>query len=457
MILIRLSPEASVGIAVYLLGLAAVGLALFGHKASVPWSWTAEMLVLIGSAVLAVGAAAFLLTRAWRSTGRRRTGGFHAPLILHSLMLSLAFLAIEVGLRLMARPDPMGTRIGDLVLVPYDWDHVAERSRSQLQSSRAPGGFYVEDRDLGWTVAPSRRSRDGLYATSVEGARSREPGDALFDSPVRRRVLITGDSFAFSEEVPFEASVTRHLERELGAGTQVVTIGVPGYGIDQAVLRAERDGVQWKADVTVLQFVQDDIHRIGSIYLFNKPWWESPFVKPRFIARDGRLQQLPLPTLDDVYRYRSVFDLPHLPLDIYFEPEHWRRRAAHASWLYRFLASRFPNYPPSQADPGASPEHLAVLLIERFVASVRKSGGIPLIVYFPGYGDFIGQDRGPKERVLEELARRGVQALDPTECMGAFGDYAALIVRGGVHYSDAGNARMAACLRPTLRALLGEQ
>ena len=120
-------------------------------------------------------------------------------------------------------------------------------------------------------------------------------------------------------------------------------------------------------------------------------------------------------------------------------------------------------------------------LIERFVARARAIGSVPMVVYFPDASNLEGQ-RGPTaQHVIADLAARGIEVVDPTACMKAAGGVKELIVGGGrgsrpvdaatvaeigvgeidiaagLHYSDAGNARMAHCLAPLLEQRLAKR
>jgi Glycosyltransferase Family 4 len=75
-----------------------------------------------------------------------------------------------------------------------------------------------------------------------------------------------------------------------------------------------------------------------------------------------------------------------------------------------------------------------------------------LVVYFPSRGDFEGQSRLLKGRVLGALRESGVISLDLTSCVRETGPERAFIA-GGKHYSAAGNAAVARCLLPMVSRL----
>jgi hypothetical protein len=431
-------------------------IAWLAHRNGIdPTHWSTPIAAAVLAAAAAIGLGTALLAWSRRAAGAHRTTRSLVPAIASTLVVLAVLAAAEVALRMLAVADPMGERIGDVRLLPYRWDTVRAHNRALLEKSRATSSYFVADPAIGWAPGPARRSADGLYASSVEGVRSEHPGERLLTEDPGVRIALTGDSFAFSEEVSHGQSLHEHLRRALGDGHRVVTFGVPGYGVDQAVRRYERDARPWRPQVAILQFVQDDINRIGSVYLFNKPDWALPFVKPRYVLEGGTLVAMEPPAPDAAFAAQSVFDLPHLDLDFEFEPHLWRPGWADASVLMRYLASIAPRAGPSRGDdPRTDTVPVAVALIERFVATARRDGAVPLVVYFPSRGDFVGQDRRTKDQVIDALRARGIDVVNPSACMREAGDASALIVPGGTHYSEAGNARMAQCLLPALRPLV---
>jgi hypothetical protein len=161
----------------------------------------------------------------------------------------------------------------------------------------------------------------------------------------------------------------------------------------------------------------------------------------------------------EAFAMRSVFDLPFIELDEAFDGRRWAPSAfGQSSYLWRLLATRFPRpRPPGVPRAEAASEVVAARLVQRFVGRSRAAGSHPLVVYFPSWGDFQGQDRSAKDRLIARLAADGIEIHDPGDCLRRGGDAATLIVAGGVHYSDRGNDRMAECLLPLVAPLLRER
>lgn len=415
------------------------------------------MRALAGATLTLLLAGGALLAVARRRAAAAPRAQFRLPLLMALISGLLCLLLIEAGLRVIAQPDALGTRIGATILLPYEWPVVTRTNRELLADSRPETDFYVADPRLGWTVGPGRTSEDGLYVSSAEGLRSREAGTVEAAVQAGPRVALLGDSFMFSEEVAFPDSLARHLEDEFRDGAQFLNFGVPGYGVDQAVLRFGHERARWAPQVAVLAFIEDDLLRTANLYTFLKGSWGLPLSKPRYALRDGQLELLNSPTLagDALFGRPSVFDLPHLDHEIEFVAERWRRHPLHASYLLRLLNGLFPGWPArgSLVSDDAIVE-LSSRIIRNFHASALADGIAPVVVYFPTSGDLNPDGKRPiKNRVLASLAADGVTATDLTACLAASIPQAELFMPGG-HYTGPGNEAMARCLAPLIRTAL---
>lgn len=455
----RIPPAFLTAVAGYALqgGLAALAFALTrigGDGQALGRSGNGLLLGLAG-VLLAGGVGGLVLAR--RAARDDLRGQFRLPLLMTLITGVLCAVAIEVGLRVVARPDALGARIGNVVLLPYDWNALAAANRAMLERSRGPDAFFVSDTRLGWTVAGSRRSRDGLYVSSAEGLRGEVLGERRANVPVDNRVALFGNSYAFAEEVGFPDSLAPKLEAELPQGFSVLNFGVPGYGVDQAVLRFKLLDEAWQPRIALLTFINDDLYRVANVYAFLKVSWGLPVSKPRFVVNGGQLELRNSPPLagEDLFGRRSIFELPLLDHEIEFVAERWYRHPLHASWLLRLLNGMYPPWPrPGPLVGDAAIADISARLIEDFANSARASGVRPVIAYIPTSGDFrTDGSRTVWNNVARQLAAANVPMTDLTACMreGALPEDE-LFMPGG-HYTGAGNALLARCLAPIVRAI----
>jgi len=86
-------------------------------------------------------------------------------------------------------------------------------------------------------------------------------------------ILAVGDSFTFGDEVGDVETWPAHLETRLGR--TVLNAGVFGYGLDQAILRAEDLIPQYGPSVLIVSFTPADIARCEMmVYYSYKPCFE---------------------------------------------------------------------------------------------------------------------------------------------------------------------------------------
>jgi hypothetical protein len=413
----------------------------------------------VASVVIVASASAYAIYR-FRRVGAAPRRQLWMTVWMNAVSVAILIVTGEGAIRLWARQTPRGLAAGSTLLLPYSWDAVVARNRQLLEDAEAVGYFFVPDPYLGWTVGPGRRSRDGLYAASVEGIRSARPGVSYAGTIPAQRVALVGDSYAFGLEVPFEESWGHRLEQDLGAGVQVLNFGVDAYGVDQAYLRYARDVRSWRPDVVVFGFIDHDLYRSLAVYAFiSFPEWGWPLAKPRFVLSQGkpRLLGKRVPGPREIIEHRSVEELPFITYDPGYDPHQWRWQPMHHSYLARFLVSRFPRYgerPPDATDEAVAALNLAIL--GAFTALAREDGAVPLVVYFPSRGDFQRDDRGTSRAVIGSLRGRGVPLEDLTPCLERVGS-AERFLEGRPHYSSRANAAVATCLAGPVRRLLGDR
>jgi hypothetical protein len=164
------------------------------------------------------------------------------------------------------------------------------------------------------------------------------------------------------------------------------------------------------------------------------------------------------PTLDpdEIFSKNTIFDLPLLDRDIEFYDRYWRPSPLHASYIFRYLISAYPAWP--RRNIYTDDDAIVVLgqrLLEEFVAWTRTAGIVPLAVYLPSRGDFSGQDRSIKEKVIAATGSKGIVVHNLTACASDAAASENLFLPEKAHYSGAGNAVIAACLQPLIHDALG--
>lgn len=164
--------------------------------------------------------------------------------------------------------------------------------------------FAIHDPLRGWAMTPNVRDMrfdDGTVVnTNSRGIRGTTEYSE-FPPSGKKRIITLGDSFTFGNEVADNESYPHYLG-SLATNTEVLNLGVTGYGHDQMLLYLKEEGVKYHPDIVLLGFVWYDMHRNTQGFLF---YW-----KPRFVLRNNQLvlTNVPVPAPDEVVRqeiYRS--------------------------------------------------------------------------------------------------------------------------------------------------------
>jgi hypothetical protein len=187
-----------------------------------------------------------------------------------------------------------------MVLVSWYFEKTASGRRcryiqEKLARDRSEGiGCF--DKGLGWGFKPGAQVRtttsefDVTYVVNSHGLRSRE---VPFEKPVQKfRILSLGESTLFGEGVKTQERATGIIEKAL-PNTEIINMGVRGYGFDQSLLQLRRDGFQYHPDLVVIFVLLDD-------YLERcKDGIRDSALKPRFVL-DKNKEKIVLEDLNSV-------------------------------------------------------------------------------------------------------------------------------------------------------------
>ena len=292
-------------------------------------------------------------------------------------------------------------------------------------------GPTIHDPLLGWASPPSTSWPD-LYGPGNDctfnkrGFRALEEyADAIPSG--RRRILCLGDSFLAGLGIDDRATIPAQIEA-LEPEWQAVNMAKISYGIDQAVLRYERDAQGMEADAVLLAVIDDDLNRARWNYFFG--YWP----KPRFqIMGEGGLELTGTPVPDFSASIRG-------PVDLF-------RRSALFLLPARYMAER--SY--AQDD-----NELATRILDRLRRTAMERRHRVALAYLPTVPELRAGALLPSSRLLERYAAErslpfvnvatAFQGLDTEQLELSF-----LEVNG--HYSDQGSRLVAQALAATIEHL----
>ncbi len=161
------------------------------------------------------------------------------------------------------------------------------------------GKRFQPDERLGWIPLPglslTRKNADGEpYLIETDQASIRGPS-SFPDDPGAPRLLLLGDSFAFGEGVALEARFDARIAAHV-PGLTIVSLGVPGYGTEQQVIRArDRLDELRPGDALLLLFYGRDYLDVARTRhsARSKPWIELTETGPvEHAPRIGWLERI---------------------------------------------------------------------------------------------------------------------------------------------------------------------
>jgi len=386
------------------------------------------------------------------------------------LVLILTVGSIEIGVRLLASRTLTGETFRGAPLLPHKWTEVTARYKAILERMTHEDPFLIYDPILGWTIAPSRRNTTGENVSSVEGLRAPRVGMKFADRHTRHsgfsekpavvRIALIGDSMTYGNEVLCEETWGHALEAHLGPDVQVLNFGVSAYGLNQVLLRYERDVRPWKPQIVIIGITSLEIQRLVWIYKFLNPYWAGdPYVYPRMVLRHGIFSHInqPPPTPAEVIAHTSIKELPNIDMDANYRRLEWERDGLwyllEKSYFFRFLTSIRP--PGEPIREGLSERDMLTLsrhVLRSMVRQLREDGAIPLFVHFPYHFEINKVAEYTNHYIplsVQTLRESDIDYFDMAACLKGGDEY----MPGG-HYTAKANVVIAKCLAQTLQAEL---
>lgn len=270
------------------------------------------------------------------------------------------------------------------------------------------------DSELGWVRRPKTSGKDmtegGLVTFQIDDRGARlNPGFEGRPS----KVAVFGDSYAFCRLSADDETFPHHLSRLLDSN--VLNFGVGNYGLDQALLRLERELPGLDGRYVVMAVVPETMARVHSFWKHYFEYGNTLAFKPRFVLEDGRLEHVPsaIQSAPDLGRYDSQlgriqsldpFHASKFRRDVFRFPHVWslaRRLRRHGPILAHLLRGRLTGDGETSrrrafgvimreniratAALYERPESRDLLraLVERFTETCEQAGKTPLLVILP--------------------------------------------------------------------------
>ena len=277
--------------------------------------------------------------------------------------------------------------------------------------------LYGENRDL--TIEP-------------DGARLTPSDDTI---PPTRTLLASGDSFTMGYGVADDQTWVAHLE-QAHPGLDIKNFGLGGYGLGQAFLRYQRDGVNLPHDLHLFSFITENFRRAGRDRFMG-------YGKPVLELTDGKLvvKNVPPPRR----RHSPLFQLRY---GAAIQELHIVR------WLTGDAAERMEKHRIARQN---NAHHVVHAILKELHALHLEHGRTGVFAYFPVESDARDADSDPWRQWMATEARgKGwnfvdliptLRALPRERVRDLFIQDDAVRFRGAKgHYTELGNQVMAQAL-----------
>lgn len=262
------------------------------------------------------------------------------------------------------------------------------------------------DPTLGWRNAPNLVDAplSESYTASTNSSGFRGCREISGEKTVPR-ILLLGDSYTFGDQANDDELFSAILQ-ELLTGTEVINLGVRGYGHDQMLLQFKEIGVELEPDIVILGFLTMDMER--NLLDFRN------FAKPKFVLEGGELvlTNSPVPEPAEVLA------------------DDWKRFRLYDLWV--FFDHVIAGY---SGEKDAMAEDISGYILSELSTAILDAGAVPVFVYFPSDHDIRAYPNIPGGEVYLSDSCREHPA---TICSSAWDEFSAEIA-AGVQYRQIGH------------------
>lgn len=300
----------------------------------------------------------------------------------------LAFSIPQIAKRLQGNEDYTYLR---------NWVHKHQRSGTAVYYT-----FDVYDPSKGWMSKPNLRDvkafNDKILNINSKGLRGKKDF-SYSKTKDKLRILILGDSFTFGDEVSDDETYAYYLQ-EMLPHTEVINMGVHGYGHDQMLILFKEEGIKYRPDIVLLGFLPLDMSR--NLLDFRD------FAKPRFVLERGELKLTGIP----VSRPEEILQ--------------WDWIRPRIIDLFSLIRHRIKK---SLGLQKREMEAITTAILMELIRSAESIHAIPILAYLPRGGE-IAKDIAilPDEKYMFYICQQNEKA----RCFSTRPSFAAKIAKGEI-------------------------
>lgn len=233
---------------------------------------------------------------------------------------------------------------------------------------------------LGWTLKENLNKvnvYNGSVSSNSAGIRGKK--EYSIEKTNKTRILTIGDSFTFGEGINDNKTFSTYLEK-MYENSEVINMGVHGYGTDQQLLKLKISGLKYNPDIVILGFYYNDIYRNELSF--------RDFVKPKFILKNGNLTLTNVPVISPK-EYEKAFRLRTF------------------NYL-KILKDKFFGQKINEEKNF----NLSYRLLEEIIKESQSANATPIFVYLPRKKEVI-KNKSPGKLFLEVCNKEKVTCINP--------------------------------------------
>ena len=215
----------------------------------------------------------------------------------------------------------LGVRLVEFPRVPPDRLRRFDSWDRQLGWDNQPNSIKLDKTDRSLATGHFRKSTPVIISIDGRGSRAAKYGETPAE------ISIYGDSYAMCRDVADQDTISWYLSSI--RGSNCTNYGVGNYGLDQALLKLERNYSSNPTPVVILSATSITMARCVSIYRHYLEPGNVLAVKPRFVIQDNqelRLLEMPFSNREEM-RFIKLKRSVLRQFDEHYST--WKSRRAH--------------------------------------------------------------------------------------------------------------------------------
>ena len=362
-----------------------------------------------------------------------------------TIIVLISILLLEIVLRFVSIEKKSGYEFlfakPHRYLLPFTPDY-------KFSNTTQKNKYRVYDPQLGWSIG-IMGLQEPLYFSDHYGIRCSKKDQTLNKvRPHQYDLIFLGDSFTHGDAVLYQESWPALIEER--ANKSVLSLGVGGYGIDQAAMRYINSN--WRGDTVVLGLIAGDMDRsLNTIYNFykggmkTKPKYKFTSLSTLVINQPAAVNDLMIQEIENYQKSELFAEVPGFELLVF------DRNLFTYSYIYRTYISTLHQmsnrYEPVYRTN--DDRFIYCMRIIRNLANICRENEAKFVVLLLDNNNTFSDRKdisAPWRQLINKLIEMNINVWDITnEMFNAYQENPAYIIHPeeGVHYSVKGNSIVA--------------